>query len=117
MVTGQAKIELFQKAMVYILPSYGENLPYSLLEAMAVGSPVIATPVGAIPEIIEDGQNGFLIQPGDHTALAERIVNLLDDPELREKMSKENSKTIINRFLPDMAMTQISDIYQGIISK
>lgn len=117
LVTGQAKLELFQQATLFVLPSYIENLPYVLLEAMSVGLPVVTTPVGAIPEIIENGQNGYLIQPGDHRALADRIIQLLDDPERRAQMSKENIKAIKMRFLPDTAMRQISDIYHKLISK
>jgi glycosyltransferase involved in cell wall biosynthesis len=117
LVTGQTKLELFRQAMLFVLPSYIENLPYALLEAMAMGLPLVTTPVGAIPEIVENGRNGFLIQPGDYVALADRIVKLLDNPELREKMSKENTKIIQNRFLPDAAMRKITDIYRKLISK
>jgi glycosyltransferase involved in cell wall biosynthesis len=112
LVTGQAKLELFQQATLFILPSYIENLPYVLLEAMSMGLPIVTTPVGAIPEIIEDGRNGFLIQPGDHRALADRTIQLLDDPELRVQMSKENKKAIKMRFLPERAMRKIADIYR-----
>jgi glycosyltransferase involved in cell wall biosynthesis len=117
LITGQEKLKLFQQAMLFVLPSYIENLPYTLLEAMSVGLPIVTTPVGAIPEIIENGRNGFLIQPGDHRTLADRIVDLLDAPEIREKMSKENTKAIKNGFLPDTAMMQISDIYHKLITK
>jgi glycosyltransferase involved in cell wall biosynthesis len=117
LVTGQTKLALFRQAMLFVLPSYIENLPYALLEAMAMGLPLVTTPVGAIPEIVENGRNGFLIQPGDYVALADRIVKLLDNPELREKMSKENTKIIQNRFLPDAAMRKITDIYRKLISK
>lgn len=73
-MTGREKVDLFQSAMIYILPSYGENLPFSLLEAMALGLPVVTTPVGAIPEIVKDGQNGFLVEPGDVRALASSVI-------------------------------------------
>jgi glycosyltransferase involved in cell wall biosynthesis len=116
MVTGQAKIELFKKSMVYILPSYGENLPYSLLEAMAIGLPVVTTPVGAIPEIIENGYNGFLIEPGDYDSLARRIVQILDEPALREKMSQANIKTIKDGFLPDTVMIKFDSLYTRLIA-
>jgi len=116
MVTGQAKIELFKKSMVYILPSYGENLPYSLLEAMATGLPVVTTPVGAIPEIIENGYNGFLVEPGDYEALAKRILQILDEPMLREKMSQANIKTIKNGFLPDTVTIKFDELYTRLIS-
>ena len=116
-VTGQAKLDLYRRATLFVLPSYHEGLPYVLLEAMAVGLPVIMTPVGAIPEIIEDGRHGFLIQPGDYTALARRIVQLLEDEALRRRMSLANRLLIQSSFLPDLAMAQLLAIYdrlQGI---
>ncbi len=111
-VSGDAKVELYQRSLFYLLPSYGENLPYSLLEAMAVGLPVITTPVGAIPEIISDGVNGFLIQPGDYQSLAECVICLLDDRDLRQKMSEANIEIISKDFLPEVAMKRIDDIYR-----
>ncbi len=110
-VTGHAKLCMFQKAALFILPSHGENLPYALLEAMSVGLPVVTTPVGAIPEIIKDGQNGFFIQPGDHIALASRILQLLNDKPLRQRMGMANRLMIQKYYLPDLAMTQLVSIY------
>ncbi len=114
-ITGQAKLELFQRAMLYILPSYGENLPYALLEAMSVGLPVITTPVGAIPEIIQEGCNGLMIQPGDYETLAKCIVILLQDPVLRKKMFHENIGAIKRNFLPEAAMEQFDKLYCQLI--
>jgi glycosyltransferase involved in cell wall biosynthesis len=110
-VTGQAKLDIFRRAALFVLPSFGEGLPYALLEAMAVGLPVITTPVGAIPEIIEDGHNGFLIQPGDHAALAKHIIHLLDDRPLGLRMGLANRQLIRDHFLPDVAMTKLVAIY------
>lgn len=114
-VTGPAKLMLFKSAMIYLLPSYGENLPFALLEAMAVGLPVIVTPVGAIPEIVKDGQNGFLVQPGDFQGLANRINLLLDNQDLRKAMSKANISKIKAGFLPDVSMKLIEQIYDQLL--
>ncbi len=116
-VTGLSKLELFQSALIYILPSYGENLPFALLEAMAVGLPVITTPVGAIPEIVKDGVNGFLIQPGDYQVLAGRINQLLDDQSLRVAMSKANLLQIKADYMPEASMMLIDNIYSQLILK
>jgi glycosyltransferase involved in cell wall biosynthesis len=110
-VTGQSKLDLFGRVMLFILPSYVEGLPYALLEAMAVGLPVISTSVGAIPEIIEEGHHGFLIKPGDHIALARRIIQLLDDESLRQQMGLANKHLIRNHYLPDAAMTNLVATY------
>jgi len=110
-VTGQAKLDLFRRATLFVLPSYIEGLPFSLLEAMAVGLPVVTTPVGAIPEIIEDGSNGFLIRPGDYEALARCIIQLLEDESLGRRMELVNRQLIRDHFMPDAAMTQLVAIY------
>jgi glycosyltransferase involved in cell wall biosynthesis len=70
-----------------VLPSYSEGLPHVILEAMACGTPVLATPVGAIPDVIKDGVNGFLLESNDPQHIAERIIELLDKPDLLEEVS------------------------------
>ena len=115
-VTGQAKLDLFLNASVFILPSYGENLPFALLEAMCAGLPVITTPVGAIPELVEEGQNGFLIQPGDYHALADRIVRLLENASLRTAMAHANVERVRTGYLPDMAISRFDGIYGRLLS-
>ena len=116
-VTGLAKLDLFLRADVFVLPSYGENLPYSLLEAMAAGLPVITTPVGAIPEIVEDGINGFLIQPGDWEALAERTSLLLQHVGLRTVMSHANRNKVRHGFMPESAMERFDAIYKKLLTE
>ena len=110
-VTGKEKVNLFQSAMIYILPSYGENLPFSLLEAMSLGLPIVTTPVGAIPEIVKDGENGFLVEPGDVCALASSVDRLLSDVPLRRAMSAANRARIKADFMPDDSMKQMDKIY------
>lgn len=83
-------------ADVFVLPSYKEGLPISLLEAMAAGLPSIVSNVGGIPELIEDGREGFLISAGDIDALADRIRRLSERPDLRASMgqqAREKAKT------------------------
>jgi glycosyltransferase involved in cell wall biosynthesis len=70
-----------------VLPSYTEGLPNIVLEAMACGTVVLATPVGAIPDIIKDGETGFLLKSNDPKHIAERILELLNKPELLDKVS------------------------------
>jgi glycosyltransferase involved in cell wall biosynthesis len=85
-VKGADKARLLNEASVYVLPSYNEGLPMSVLEAMAHGLPVVSTPVGGIPEAVRDGVEGFLVTPGDVEGLVDRIGRLLADPALRERM-------------------------------
>lgn len=77
---------LIAGADVLILPSYDENLPMSVIEGMAAGLAVIATPVGAVEDIITDGETGLLVTPGDVPALAGAIERLVLDPELRARV-------------------------------
>lgn len=72
---------------VFVFPSKKEGLPYAILEAMQAGVPIVASDVGGIPEIIEDNVNGFLIKSNDHEALAEKILQILENPALAQKFS------------------------------
>jgi glycosyltransferase involved in cell wall biosynthesis len=78
--------ELMSHGDVLALPSHAENLPMSVIEAMAAGLAVVATPVGAVEEIVKDGETGFLVAPGDVPALGEKLRQLVEDPDLRRRM-------------------------------
>jgi glycosyltransferase involved in cell wall biosynthesis len=79
---------------VFVLPSISEGVPTVLLEAMATGIPVVATNVGGVPDIIEDGRNGLLVSPRKPSALAEAVVRLLSDAGLRERLRKKGFQTV-----------------------
>lgn len=84
---GPADVEkLLAGADILVLPSHDENLPMSVIEAMANGLAVIATPVGATEEIVIDGETGLLVPPGDAPALAVALERLIGDAALREKL-------------------------------
>ncbi|MFD1952813.1 glycosyltransferase family 4 protein [Paenibacillus thailandensis] len=94
-IDGVQKNKFLSNADVYILPSYAEGLPISILEAMAYGMPIISTNVGGIPEIVKNNENGFLLEPGDTVSLAIAIEKLINDNQLRLRYglkSKENAK-------------------------
>ncbi|HET7197356.1 MAG TPA: glycosyltransferase [Burkholderiales bacterium] len=82
----EAKARELAHAGVFVLPSYNEGLPMSLLEAMAAGLPIVSTRAGGIPEAVADGVEGFLVEPGDVAALAERLARLANDPALARRM-------------------------------
>ena len=87
-VSGDKKIELLNKSDAYILPSYKEGLPISILEAMSYGMPIISTPVGGIPEIVSNGENGYLVEPGNKEDIYKAIISLLNDSDLRNRMGR-----------------------------
>jgi glycosyltransferase involved in cell wall biosynthesis len=78
--------EAMRSAAVLVRPSTLEGMPLAVLEAMATGLPVVATRVGGTPEIVRDGETGFLFEPGDHVALARSVSTLLADRSLAEAM-------------------------------
>ncbi|MES2159785.1 MAG: glycosyltransferase family 4 protein [Pseudomonadota bacterium] len=111
-VGGADKQALLDQAMVYVLPSYNEGLPMSVLEAMAAGMPVISTPVGGIPEAVSDGVEGYLVAPGDVAALAERIERLLTEPGLAERMGAAARRKVATTFSAEAVLPRIEELYQ-----
>ena len=87
---------------VFVLPSLKEGLPYAILEAMAAGLPIVASRAGGIPEMIANGQNGFLVEPKDTKALAQKITEILRDPSLAQKFSENSQKKLAEFSLPLM---------------
>ncbi len=92
---GHDELErLYDEAAVVVLPSYREGLPLAVLEAMAHGRPVVATRVGGIPDLVEDGATGFLVEPGDVDGLRAALLRLLADPELRRRLGNEARRRV-----------------------
>lgn len=90
--------DLFKKANVSVLPSYYEGLPMSVLEAMAAGLPCIATPVGAIPEVIVSDLNGILVQPKNVYQLKDAMLRFIEEDGLVDRLGNSARKTIEARF-------------------
>ena len=92
------KLELLKKSSVLVLPSYNEGLPMAILEGMACGKAIISTTVGAIPEVINNKENGILIQPGDVKALANALVECSTNTSMVAQMSQNNIKKIDSNY-------------------
>jgi len=90
--------DLYAEAEFFVLPTVAEGSPLVVLEAMASGLPVISTKVSGIPEVIDNEQNGFIVPPRDVHALAECMRVLIEDDELRAKMSKTARKKTVASF-------------------
>lgn len=114
-VTGAAKQALLGRASVYVLPSYHEGLPMSVLEAMAAGLPVVSTRVGGIPEAVRDGVDGFLIDAGDVDALEDRLRALLSDADLRRRMGESARERIRLHFSTEVIVPRIEALYAELL--
>ena len=93
-VEGDRKWSLLARADILCLPSFAEGVPITLLEAMGAGIAVVTTPVGGIPDIVKDGVNGILVQPGDVTSIAESLIRLLTDAHLRGRLTDAGRRTV-----------------------
>jgi len=101
---------------VFVLPSRGENLPVSILEAMAAALPVVATRVGGIPEEVEDGRTGLLVEPGDAGALAAALDRLIGDTELRLQCARRAPERLRRHFDNGRVAQQTLELYQRVIA-
>jgi glycosyltransferase involved in cell wall biosynthesis/lysophospholipase L1-like esterase len=97
-VTREEKWELLACSDVFLLPSHAEGMPNAILEAMAAALPVIATPAGAVPEMLGDGKGGRLVAAGRPEDLARALRELLHDPSLRERMGRWNRRQAETRY-------------------
>ena len=112
--SGEKKQLLLNQCDVFVLPSYIEGLPLSVLEAMTYSKAVIASRVGAIPSIVHEGENGFLIEPGDMEAMEEAIDRFLDDPSLLSSFGT-SSYRLAQPFLKEEVERQLIKCYQTIL--
>ena len=87
--------EYLNELKLLVLPSYTEGLPNIMLEAMACGTPVLATPVGAIPDVINDGENGFILESNNPEYIAENAIRALNYPNL-DKIVK-NARELVEK--------------------
>jgi len=112
---GQAKDEAFREADLYVLPSYNEGLPMSVLEAMSFGLPVVTTPVGGTGSVVTDGDDGYLVAPGDIHALADRLQLLIENRALRCRMGRAARQTIEQRFSGKVVCAQWAGLYRELL--
>lgn len=109
------KIELLAECNFLILPSYSEGFSMAVLEALAMGKPVICSPVGALGEIIQEKVNGLLVSPGDTESLARAVNMLLSDRVLREKMAKTNHVYTRENFSMEMISRKMATHFTSIM--
>jgi alpha-maltose-1-phosphate synthase len=118
---------LYRRAAVFALPSvahtcYGrsvaisELLGLSVLEAMASATPVVASRIGGLPEVVSDGETGFLVEPGDVTALHDRLATLLSDRQLARRLGDNARAAVVDRFTWDACADRCLAAYRELLS-
>jgi len=108
--------QLYCSSDMFVLPSYTESFPLTILEAMAAGLPIISSKVGGIPEMIENNKNGILINPGNSKILSKSIINLLDNSSLRKRIGR-NARTIAkNKFDSKIMAIKTKKFYEQVLA-
>ncbi|BAY86593.1 group 1 glycosyl transferase [Calothrix parasitica NIES-267] len=113
-IDSQTRDKLLADIDIFVLPSYNEGLPMALLEAMGWGLPVIVTPVGGIPELINSTENGLLINPGDVQKLSEAMQKLIESESLRFSLGNAARETVAP-FDIKTYCSQLYEIYDSVL--
>ena len=98
---------------IFVLPSLKEGLPYTILEAMNAGIPVVASSVGGIPDLIEHGKNGYLTTPKSSASLSENLNKLISDEKLRKQFSRESKKRALKKFSFSSMLEKTIKLYKN----
>jgi glycosyltransferase involved in cell wall biosynthesis len=99
-----------------VLPSSNEGTPVSVIEALGAGRPVVATRVGGVPDVVRDGEDGFLVEPGATDELAERLAQLARDPALRERMGKQGRERVLPRYAVERLVADVDRLYRSLLN-
>ena len=114
----QEKVAQFYAAFdALVLPSGNEGTPVSVIEALAAERPVVATRVGGVPDVVRDGEDGFLVEAGATDELAERLTRLARDPELRARMGKHGRDRVLPRYAVERLIADVDELYRSLLSE
>lgn len=106
-----------EESAVVVLPSFAEALPMTWIEAMALEKALVTSDIGWAGEVMVDGETGYTVSPKEHHKYAERIINLLDDDQLRENMGNSARKRVMEKFATEQVVKKNIDFYQSVIEK
>jgi glycosyltransferase involved in cell wall biosynthesis len=98
-----------------VLPSSNEGTPVSAIEALAAGRPVVATRVGGVPDVVQEGEDGFLVEPGATDELADRLAQLAGDPALRERMGEAGRQRVLPRYAVERLVDDVDRLYRSLL--
>jgi len=113
-VGPSGKRALLETAAAFVLPSYDEALPLSLVEAMSAGMPPLVSAVGGMPEAVQDGVSGLLVAPGDKASLERRLKRLLLDRALAARLGAAARESARRRFAPERVLPRLEEIYGAV---
>ena len=113
-VEHENKTVLLENSDIFILPSYQEDLPMAILEAMSYGLPILSTNVAGIPSLVEHGYNGYLVEPGDIDDCVDKLTELINDSRLRQKFGENSLQIIKRRFEKSIVEKQIQEVYDSL---
>ncbi len=115
-VSGEKREQLFLDSGIFCLPSQHEGMPMGVLEAMSYGLVPVVTPVGGIPQIVEEGISGFFMPVGDEAALTSALLTLIEDRSLQTRMGLAARDKIIHCFSAEQGIKNLVNIYDDLIS-
>lgn len=98
-----------------VLTSASEGTPVTIIEALAAGRAVVATNVGGVPDVVEEGETGFLVRPGDTHALAERLEILARDPDRRGEMGRTGRERVLRRYAVERLVADVDELYRELL--
>ncbi|HSP72423.1 MAG TPA: glycosyltransferase family 4 protein [Gaiellaceae bacterium] len=102
---------------VFVLPSANEGTPVTAIEALASGCPVVATRVGGVPDVVRDGEDGFLVEPGDVDQLAGRLAELASDPDLRGRLGGAGRERVVPRYGVERLIDDVDGLYRDLLAR
>lgn len=114
-ITGKKREEYYSKASIYCMCSYEEGFPMVVLEAWAYGICVVTTPVGGLPDVLEDGKNALVFDFGDWKGLADQLSKLIEDEKKRKEMAEYSRQFVFSHFSSEKINKDMERIYSSIV--
>jgi len=115
---GEAKVQMLFDADIFVFPPIApEGMPWVLLEAMTAELPIISTPQGTIPEVVVDGETGFIVESGNAEALAEKIMLLIRDEQLRRQMGKKGKERLMVLYTEERYISNLAKVFHDVLSE